>query len=907
MYFSRQFITSLKKSISLEKLVGQYIELEKHGDHFVGLCPFHDDNKPSFTVFPNTQSFYCFGCHAGSKQVTKSSDHIAFLMSYFNLLFPQAVVKLAEITNTPLPNQEKSPAPATGKSQHTTHQTNPLQPEISDLKLPKLQKDPTCQQIFNLAAEFYHQQLFGEDDTFALDYLTDKRMRSLDIIKQFKIGYAKGGRTLYQFLKNKGFSDDQLLQSRLIAKRGNRILDYFFGKIILFPHLKNNNVIGFTIKDLGQYKSEIKLRLFSRNTFYNHDLLSGQHQEIILVEGESDLHSIVQFSDHSNVLALCGNQLTKLQLQKLKTANISKVYIALDRDAAGRKATNNISQKLTNVGITPYPLQYTCHKDIDLWLRYMKPQERNAAFEQLITDANEKNAKTKKIKNQQTENNSHQQEKPSKSKKAAQTNEPSNLQLIKELIKAISILLTTIFILLKNSKTYIKHRKNPQPKTSHYHKRPTFSIDELPVYKTKESVPNYKILLEQYHKTNGKKLKPVKRRTGKKRPPQHAHCQFCDAPAEYLSINDGQKQVYCKICKHYSNYEKQLKEVSIHCPHCDSTLVKMKKDTEKNGYLYYKCRNKNCSYFISNKNRQKYLSKKNKQANLKKLHYIYRKAVMDITALHPDSPDKPKVDLANVRSSAHVIGLALTYRAFGNSTREIADLLLEIHEVNISHQTVKNYLDAAAYRLAPMVFNYPYDLSGILAADETYIRTLAKWNYLTFAFDPNAQIISALNVSEKRNLIGLAKAINHAVSKYPLDCLTENAEFNPLVVTDGNPVYQLITQFLRQANIFINHKVVIGLENNDDQSTDFRNLKQIIERLNKNFKKYINKSEHFGANNGVLSTAVVFTAHYNFIRKNNQLNGNIPVSIETINVQQNQPYRWVRLLEHAQNFYQQLE
>jgi len=293
MYFSRQFIISLKNSIPLEKLIGKYIELKKHGDHFIGLCPFHDDHKPSFTVFPSTQSFYCFGCHAGSKQVTKSSDHIAFLMSYLGLLFPQAVVKLAEITNTPLPKKEISPAPATGKSQQTQAQQ---QPEITDPKLPKVSKDPTCQQIFNLAAEFYHQQLFQEDAKFALDYLTQQRDRTPQIIKQFKIGYAKGGRVLYQFLKNKGFSDDQLIKSQLIAKRGKSLLDYFFGKIIVFPHFKNNNVIGFTIKDLGQYKSEIKLRLFSRNTFYNHDMLSSRHQEIILVEGESDLHSIIQLS-----------------------------------------------------------------------------------------------------------------------------------------------------------------------------------------------------------------------------------------------------------------------------------------------------------------------------------------------------------------------------------------------------------------------------------------------------------------------------------------------------------------------------------------------------------------------------------------------------------------------------------
>ena len=154
MYFSRQLITSLKKSITLEKLIGQFIELEKHGDHFIGLCPFHDDHHPSFTVFPNTQTFYYFGCHAGSKQVTKSSDHIAFLMSFFKLSFPQAIVKLAEITNTPLPNQEKSPATTTEKSQ----QTQPQQPEIPDSKLPKVSKYPTCQEILNLPPNFITNQ-----------------------------------------------------------------------------------------------------------------------------------------------------------------------------------------------------------------------------------------------------------------------------------------------------------------------------------------------------------------------------------------------------------------------------------------------------------------------------------------------------------------------------------------------------------------------------------------------------------------------------------------------------------------------------------------------------------------------------------------------------------------------------
>jgi len=899
MYFSRQFISSLKQSIPLEKLIGQYIELKQHGDHLVGLCPFHDDHNPSFTVFVQTQSFYCFGCHAGAKEVTTSSDHIAFLMHYHKLSFPKAVELLAEITQTPLP-QQQSQTKASATSQQTNHQAKPAQQaeaETADPSLPKLSQDPICQQIFNRAAQFYHQQLFQPDAQFALDYLVHERGRSLNIIKNFQIGFAKGGRTLYQFLKSNGFSDEQLLKSKLITKRGNRILDYFFGSILIFPHFKNNNVIGFTIKDLAKYKSPIKLRLFSRNSFYNHQSLDHQNQQIILVEGESDLHSIVQFTNHQNVLALCGNQLTQLQLQHLIKANITTVYLALDRDAAGKKATEKISQKLINAGMTVCPLQWNCHKDIDLWLQWMPPEQRQTSFEQLIDQANQISRARR--------SNIHQTKSGDQQSPKQQTDQPSNLKLIKELLKAVAILVITIVILLKSSKSYIRARKNPtKPKTTPYHRRPTFSIDQLPIYQPRKNVPHYTILLEQHQQNHGKPLTPVKRKAGKRKPPPHARCGWCEAPAKYLSLNDGNKQVRCKVCQQYSNYEKQIKDVTIKCPHCNKTLEKMVKDTEKNGYRYFKCRNKKCAYFISNKNRLKNLS--NKQQNKsKKLHYIYRKPIIDITSLHPNSPDRCKVDLAQVRSSAYVIGLILTYRAIGQSTRTIASLMQEVHEVAISHQTVKNYLDAAAYRLAPLVLNYPYDLSGILTADETYIRVVGNWNYLTWSLDPKAQIIAALNVSQKRNLIELAKAINQAVSKFSFDLLTENADFNPLLVTDGNPVYKLIVQFLRQANIFINHKVVIGLENNDDQSADFRNLKQIIERLNKNFKKYINDSEYFGSTSGLLSAALIFTAHFNFIRKNNVLDGKIPVPIPTIKRQHNQPCRWIRLLEYAQVFCQQ--
>ncbi len=154
-------------------------------------------------------------------------------------------------------------------------------------------------------------------------------------------------------------------------------------------------MVGFTIKDLGRYKAKINLRLFSRNIFYNHDALN-QAREIILVEGESDLQSICQFTDYRNVLALCGNSLTQPQRKHLLKAKITKVYLALDRDAAGKKATAKIIQQLTIDGITVEPLKWHDHKDIDLWLRYTLPGGRAQAFAKLIRQADERVCRRKR-------------------------------------------------------------------------------------------------------------------------------------------------------------------------------------------------------------------------------------------------------------------------------------------------------------------------------------------------------------------------------------------------------------------------------------------------------------------------------------------------------------------------------
>jgi hypothetical protein len=261
-----------------------------------------------------------------------------------------------------------------------------------------------------------------------------------------------------------------------------------------------------------------------------------------------------------------------------------------------------------------------------------------------------------------------------------------------------------------------------------------------------------------------------------------------------------------------------------------------------------------------------------------------------------------RINLANIRSSLFTVGIILSYKSLGLSLRQIESVLNDIYGLPISHQSIKNYIDAAASRLSNLVLNFPYHISNILAADETYIHLLKKFGYLTFCFDPVNQIIPSFNISYNRNFLSLAKAVVHAVFKFPLNLISEKSPNNPLFITDGNPVYKIIVQFLRQTNIFLSHKVVIGIKNLDPESKNFRNIKQIIERLNKIWSKFMNNSEYFGSINGASSNAVIFVAYFNFLRKNSNLNNQIPVPIPQVLKGNLLPDRWIKLIHFASNF-----
>jgi DNA primase len=311
MHFTSDFIQSLKSKIPIELLIQMFIKLEKKGNTFVGLCPFHQDHQPSFTVFPDTQSFYCFGCQAGSKSNSFGSDHIAFLQQFNKISFQEAVILLADITNTPLPIPNSYNHVKDIHNNNSSLPNNNLHSDNTNLNSDNKKSsfivtltNEVKNQIFLFAAEFYHQNLFSEHAQKALNYLLSERNRSLNIIQQYKIGFAKGGNELYLFLKSKGFSDNQLLDSGIVALRNNQILDFFFGNIILFPHfitdpLTNQKYVqGFTICDPKLYKHPVNLRLFNRDHFFNQDALFN-YDSVIIVEGENDLLSIIEFTNYN--------------------------------------------------------------------------------------------------------------------------------------------------------------------------------------------------------------------------------------------------------------------------------------------------------------------------------------------------------------------------------------------------------------------------------------------------------------------------------------------------------------------------------------------------------------------------------------------------------------------------------
>lgn len=470
---------------------------------------------------------------------------------------------------------------------------------------------------------------------------------------------------------------------------------------------------------------------------------------------------------------------------------------------------------------------------------------------------------------------------------------PQLLTYLLEYIKYQDQMIRTLLTLLIGKNMFDKPTEKPVNKP--YQK---LQVDELPIIETLQKL-DYQILLKKYLEKNGKPLKPVQRRSNSKgKVPSSMKCPRCGAPSDYLYANNGGKGQYqCKVCACLFNKKNQYaKEAILKCPHCSKTLEKIK---ERKDFLVFKCKNNDCPYY---KKKLQGMSKKEKKQFEKdspsfKVRYIFRQFQIDYQPLAKHSPKKPKVDLSRLHVSPHTLGLILTYHVnYGLSARKTAALMKDVHGVPISHQSILNYENSVALLLKPYVDHYPYELSDQFCGDETYIKVNGRWHYLFFFFDAVKKIILSYPVSPNRDTVSAIRAIDEALWK--MKEIPEDLTF----VVDGNPIYLLAQHFFAQHGITFDVKQVIGLTNEDQVSTEYRPLKQIIERLNRTFKGNYRSTHGFGSDHGSVSYVTLFVAYFNFLRPHSALEGKVPVVIPELKGLPNMPARWTKLIGLAQQW-----
>ncbi|MED4351107.1 DDE-type integrase/transposase/recombinase [Schinkia azotoformans] len=366
-------------------------------------------------------------------------------------------------------------------------------------------------------------------------------------------------------------------------------------------------------------------------------------------------------------------------------------------------------------------------------------------------------------------------------------------------------------------------------------------------------------------------------------------------PYRKLQVDDLpiiEKPEQCKVCTCLFNAKSRYhKELILKCPHCSKSLEKIK---ERKDFNVFKCKNNDCSYY---KNKVNGMSQKEKKQFKKdpqafKMRYIYREFHIDFQPLSKDSPEKPKVDLSRIYVSSHTLGLILTYHVnYGLSARKTAALMKDVHGIAISHQTILNYEKSVAVTLKPYVDSYPYELSDQFCGDETYIRVNGRWHYLFFFFDAVKKIILSYPVSPNRDTVSAIRAIDEVLVK--MKEIPEDLTF----IVDGNPIY-----LLAQHDISFDVKQVIGLTNEDPVSTEYRPLKQIIERLNRTFKGNYRSTHGFGSEQGSVAFVILFVAYFNFLRPHSALDGKVPVVNPELEKIANMPARWTKLIDLAQQW-----
>ena len=331
----------------IESLIGSYVSLKRAGSNLKGLCPFHSEKSPSFTVYPQDNSFYCFGCGAGG-------DAITFVRKRENLDYPDAVEFLANRAGITIVRDER------GGYQST--------PKFDRARMFKMNTD---------AAKYFHLRLFDNtsESKNALAYFTEGRKLSIATIKHFGLGYAPNSFDKFsKHMRALGYTYDELVAGFLCGKNEERGT-YFdaFRNRVMFPIIDvSGNVIAFGGRVLDdskpKYKNSSDTPVFkkSRNLFaLNFARLSGS-ESMILCEGYMDVIAM-HAAGFTNAIATLGTAITAEQARMLSRYT-KKVIISYDADEAGQKAAMRAVKLLSDVGLDVTILKVPGAKDPDEYI-----------------------------------------------------------------------------------------------------------------------------------------------------------------------------------------------------------------------------------------------------------------------------------------------------------------------------------------------------------------------------------------------------------------------------------------------------------------------------------------------------------------------------------------------------------
>lgn len=355
MYYSDDLIEEVRSRNDIVDVISSYVRLQKKGGTYFGLCPFHNEKSPSFSVTPAKQMYYCFGCGQGGNVFT-------FLMKYENYSFTEAVQNLAEKAGVTLPQGE-----------YTAEEK-----KKADLKMQLLQ-------VNNEAARYFYRLLKSEKGQRAYEYLKNRGL-SDETITKFGLGYSSNYKDdLYRYIKSKGYGDDVLKESGLFTFSEKGVYDKFSNRV-MFPIMDiNNRVIAFGGRVMGdgqpKYLNSPETILFDKSrNLYGLNIARGSRKDSMLIcEGYMDVIALHQ-AGFNNAVASLGTAYTSKHAHLLKRY-CENVYLTFDSDGAGVKAALRALPILRDAGISAKVINMKPYKDPDEFIKNLGAEEYEKRIE----------------------------------------------------------------------------------------------------------------------------------------------------------------------------------------------------------------------------------------------------------------------------------------------------------------------------------------------------------------------------------------------------------------------------------------------------------------------------------------------------------------------------------------------